>query len=109
MGGGKCMKENFVFAFFLIILLIIIAVIIAMFISLAKQGDERRDMIVGKASTQTFAVVVVYVAFNVVKDIYQVLTGADLSHEGINPFVMLTTISLIYAIELIYHKKKYGD
>lgn len=103
------MKENMLLAIFLIFLLALIAAIIAMFISLAKRGDERRDMIVGKASTKTFAVVVLYVAFYVVKNMYKVLSGTDLSPEGMNPFVTLTTIALIYAAELIYHSKKYGD
>lgn len=103
------MNENAVLTIFILFLLLIIIVILAMFISLAKQGDERRDMIVGKASTKTFAVFALYVAFCVVKNMYKVLSGTDLSPKGMDPFVTLTTIALIYAVELIYHKKKYGD
>lgn len=103
------MKTNFMLGMFLIGLFLIISVIISMFVSLAKQGDERRQMIVGKASTKTFAIIVVYVAFCVGEDIYKVLSGIDLSPKGMNPFIMLTIMAFIYAIELIYHKKKYGD
>ena len=103
------MQENVLFVMFIVFLLFIISVIIAMFLSLAKQGDERRDMIIGKASTKTFAIITLYVAFYVVKNMYKVISGIDLSPEGMNPFVTLTTIALIYVIELIYHKKKYGD
>lgn len=86
-----------------------VTAIIFMFVSLAKQGDERRNMIVGKASTKTFVIFVLYVAFFVVRNMYKILSGIDLSPEGMNPFVTLVTISLIYIVELIYHKKKYGD
>lgn len=103
------MRTNLVLVIFTVGFLIIIGVIIAMFVSLAQQGDERREMIIEKASTKTFAATVLYVAFNVVNNMYKVLSGADLSPKGMNPFVTLTTIAVIYAIELIYHKKKYGD
>lgn len=103
------MKENFLFVLFIIFLLLIIAITIFMFISLAKQGDERRDMIVGKTSTKTFAIAVLYMASYVVRNIYLIISGTNLSPDGMDPFVTLTTISLIYLIALVYHKKKYGD
>lgn len=103
------MKENILFAIFLIFFLIIIAVIISMFTSLAKQGDERRDMIVGKASAKTFAIIALYMAFYVIKSLYLILSGTDLSPEGMNPFITLTTMAFIYAVELVYHRKKYGN
>lgn len=88
---------------------ICVATIIFMFVTLAKQGDERRDMIVGKARTKTFVIFALYVAFDVVRDMYKILSGTDLSPEGMNPFVTLVTISLTYIVALIYYKKKYGD
>lgn len=103
------MNENILFVLFIIFLLTIIGITIFMFISLAKQGDERREMIVGKASTKTFVIIVLYMAFYVVKNIYLILSGTNLSPYGMDPFVTLTTISLIYVIVLFYHKKKYGD
>lgn len=103
------MKGNFLFGLFIIFLLVSIAVIGIMLLSLAKQGDERRDMIVRKASAKTFAVIVVYICFFVVKNIYLIVSGTDVSPKGMNPFVTLVTISLVYMIELFYHKRKYGD
>ena len=47
----------------LFLLLIFLILIAAMFISLARQGDERRRMIVQTASANTFAVTVLYLLF----------------------------------------------
>ena len=47
----------------LILLLIFLILIVVMFVSLAKQGDERRRMIVQTASANTFAVTVLYLLF----------------------------------------------
>lgn len=102
------MKENVSLIVFVIILVLIIAAIIFMFVSLAKQGDERRNMIVGKASTKTFAVITLYVAFYVVRNMYKIISGTDLSPDGMSPFVTLIIISLIYVCSLAYHTKKYG-
>ncbi len=44
----------------LFLLLIFLILIVAMFVSLARQGDERRRMIVQTASANTFAVTVLY-------------------------------------------------
>ena len=103
------MNTNLVLTLFAVFLIITTAVIIAMFVSLAKQGDERRKMIVEKASAKTFAVTVLYLMFCFVENIYKVVSRSDLSPEGLNPFIVLTVIAVIYAVELIYHKKKYGD
>lgn len=94
---------------FAMVLVLSIAVIIVMFVSLAKQGDERRKTIIEKASTKTFAIVVVYLLLCIIKNIYNVVSQTDSSSEGMNPFITLTVISVVYAIELAYHKKKYGD
>lgn len=97
-----------IFLFFLV-LIIILALIVSMFISLSKQGDERRKMIVEKASANTFAITAVYLLFCVAENIYKVVSGKDLSPQGLNPFVTLIVIAIIYTFELFYHKKKYGD
>lgn len=107
--GGLFMGTKFALALFAIVLVISVGVIIAMFVSLAKQGDERRKTIIEKTSTKTFAVVVMYLLFCIIENIYNVVSKTDLSPEGMNPFITLTVISIIYAIALAYHKKKYGD
>lgn len=52
---------------------------------------------------------VLYLLFCIAKNIYKVVSETDMTPEGMNPFVTLTVISVIYMFELIYHKKKYGD
>jgi len=103
------MDTKLVLVLFAIVLILSIVAIITMFVSLAKQGDERRKTIIEKASAKTFAVVVVYLLFCIIENIYNVVSQTDLSPEGMNPFITLTVISMIYAIALAYHKKKYGD
>ena len=103
------MSTNLALALFAVFLIAVISIIIIMFVSLTKQGDERRKMIVEKASAQTFAVTVLYLLFCIAKNIYKVVSGTDMAPEGMNPFVTLTVIAVIYMFELIYHKKKYGD
>lgn len=103
------MSLNFALAVFAAFLSIAIVLIIAMFVSLAKQGDERRRMIVEKAGASTFAVTILYLLFQLAENIYKVVSGTDLSPAGVNPFTALTVIAVVYAVSLFYHKKKYGD
>ncbi len=87
---------------FLVILILCLIAIVAMLFSLAKQGDERRKIIVGKSCANTFLVMVAYLLISVIETM--------ISHSGgINPITMLSVLSIIYLIELLYHKKKYGD
>ena len=103
------MSTNLSLALFFVFLIVMLALIVFMFISLGKQGDERRKMIVEKASTKTFAITVGYLLFCIAENIFKVVSGKDLSIQNMNPFVTLTVIAMIYTLELFYHKKKYGD
>ena len=68
----------------LFIFALAIAAILTMLISLSKQGDERRSMIVGKASAAAFVGAVGYVVACVVENFVQVW-GAKGYAEGMNP------------------------
>ena len=103
------MSTNFLLTLFFIFLIAMLALIIFMFISLGKQGDERRKMIVEKASAKTFCIMVGYLLFCIAENFFRVVSGNDLSIQNIYPFVPLTVIAMIYALQLFYHKKKYGD
>lgn len=103
------MSTNFALAISAVFLIVTVAVIIFMFVSLAKQGDERRKKIVETASTSTLFATVFYLLFSIIENIYKVVSRKDLSPEGMNPFIVLTVVSVIYVISLIYYKKKYGD
>lgn len=85
-----------------------LAVNVVMFISLGKQGDERRRLIIEKASAGTFAVMVVYILFCVIEGIYHSVTRG-VPTEGMKPFIILTVSSIIYSAHLLYYRKKFGD
>ena len=92
----------------LLCLMGMLAAIAAMVVSLARQGDERRRMIVAKAGLNTLCVVVAYLFFCVVEGVVvSVRSGAPA--EDLDPFVTLVVIAMIYAAQLFYFKRKYGD
>ena len=92
----------------LFLLLIFLILIVAMFISLARQGDERRRMIVQTASANTFSVTVVYILFCAIEGVVRSIVRGE-PMEEMNPIVTLMTIAITYTFELFYFKRKYGD
>lgn len=92
----------------LFLLLIFLILIVAMFISLARQGDERRRMIVQTTSANTFAVTVVYILFCAIEGVVRSIVRGE-PMEEMNPIVTLMTIAITYTFELFYFKRKYGD
>lgn len=90
------------------VLLLCLCLIIVMFISLAKQGDERRKMIISKTSTYTFGVMVGFLVISVVEGIV-ISFSQGAPTKGINPFIMLSVLAVIYTTLLLYFKKKHGD
>ena len=92
----------------LLCLMGMLAAIVAMVVSLARQGDERRRMIVAKAGLNTLCVVVAYLFFCVVEGVVVSVRGGAPA-EDLDPFVTLVVIAMIYAAQLFYFKRKYGD
>lgn len=92
----------------LFLLLIFLILIAAMFVSLARQGDERRRMIVQTASANTFAVTVLYLLFCAIEGVVRSIVRGE-PMEEMNPIVTLMTIAITYTFELFYFKRKYGD
>ena len=86
-----------------IILGLSVILIIGTLVSLPQVGDERKNLIKMKAQSYTFAVAMGYVLIQLFKNIY------NGSNEGINPFIFLITISIIYLISLLFFRKKYGS
>ena len=86
-----------------IYLLVMIILDIAMLISLIKPGDERRQMIIWKASTWTLVGTTGSLVISITESI---ITVQEMS---VNPFTTLTAIATIYFIFLLYFRKKYGD
>lgn len=89
-----------VFGLFLLTLMILD---ISMIASLLKTGDERRQLIVWKASTFTLLVVVGSLVLDVVDSLIKVEAML------INPFVKLSVTAMVYLLALLYYRKRYGD
>ncbi len=88
---------------FAVFLLVLIGLDVAMLVSLVRPGDERRKMIVWKASTWTLLGTVGAMVVEIAEDL---LRGQALAN---NPFTQLGATAIIYFLALLYYKKKYGD
>lgn len=88
---------------FLFVLMVLIVLDIAMIVSLIRTGDERRRLIVWKASTGTLLIVVGTLVIDVIKAII------NAEAMEVNPFIKLSTTAIVYFLELLYFKKRYGD
>ena len=93
---------------FFIFILSMFVVIGLLLVSIAKQGDERKKLIQTKTMTYTFVSVVGLLVFEIFESIYVVFVK-EMKPEGINPFTLLVTISVVFLIILLYNKKKFGD
>ena len=87
---------------FLIFLLVLILLDLAMIVSLLRTGDERRQLIVWKASTGTLLIVVLSLVIDIIESVMR-----NQAMEN-NPFVSLSVTAIVYFIELLYYKRKYS-
>ena len=88
-------------------LAISLILIIITLVSLPKLGDERKKIIKMEAQSYAFTVVIGYTLIEIGRNIYRTFWG-DGSYVGINPFVFLVVISVVYLVSLLFSKKKYG-
>ncbi len=94
--------DNIIVILFLVFLLILIVLDIAMVISLVKPGDERKQMVVWKASSYTLLGTVGSMMFSIIENL---IKGEA---QYINPFVQVGVTAIIYFLFLLYYKRKYG-
>ena len=94
--------ENLALVLFGIFLLILIILDIAMIVSLLRTGDERRQLIVWKASAFTLLVVVGTLVIDVVESVVRV------EAMWINLFTKLSVTAMVYLLTLLHYKKRYG-
>lgn len=86
-----------------IFLLVMVGLIVAMFISLANLGDERKQLIVRKASTFTLLGISESLVINIIESYIKV------GEASVNSFTLLTATATLYLISLLYYRKKYGN
>ena len=100
---GMFTWDNFFLILFWLFLLGTIVLDVAMVISLARVGDERRQLIVWKAGSFTLLVTVLTQVFDVVE---AVVRAQKLQS---NPFIDLSVTAVTYFVVLLVLKKRYGD
>ena len=100
---GMFMWDNFFLILFGHCLLGTIVLDVAMVVSLARVGDERRQLIVWKAGSFTLLVTVLTQVFDVVE---AVVRAQKLQS---NPFIDLSVTAVTYFVVLLVLKKRYGD
>ena len=88
-----------VFGIFLIALIFIDFMMI---VSLLKTGDERRKLMVWKASFFTLLITVLGLVLDVITAVLQAEAMRN------NPFIELNVIAMTYFLTLLYYKKRYG-
>lgn len=95
--------REFGLVLFVVFLLVMVILNVSMIISLIKPGDERRQMIIWKASTWTLIATMGSLVFRVVESVIKV------EKMSVDPFITLTSAAAIYFICLLYYRRKYGD
>ncbi len=94
---------NIMLAVFGIFLLVLIVLDVLMIYSLFRTGDERRQLIVWKASAFTLLVVSLTLVFDVIQSLVE--SEAML----VSPFTKLSVTAMVYFLSLLYYRKRYGD
>lgn len=75
-----------------------------MVVSLARGGDERREMILAKAALHTLVLTAVAAGMCAVRN----LVETDLPHWRVDPFAVLLWLAVCFAVELFYWRRRYG-
>lgn len=88
---------------FVLFLLVLTLLDVAMIVSLLRTGDERRQLIVWKASSFTLLIVVLTLIFDIVESVIRS------EAMEINPFIKLSVTAMTYFLTILYFKKRYGD
>jgi hypothetical protein len=73
---------------------------VGMVVSLLRPGDERRQLVVWKASAATLLGAVGLMFVDLAKWVAQM--------DVYNPFVRLGAVAIVYFVCLLYYRKKYG-
>lgn len=93
--------------------LILLVVDVSVVISLFRKSDERREMIVWRASTYTFSIVIVMLVLDCVVTLFSAVFNVTILTSGLDnhssSFSTLTIISIIYFVTLKYNQRKCGN
>lgn len=93
--------------FFLLIDVLAVIAMVSMLISIRKDGDERRKMIVQKSCANTLIFALIYLLLTSILKVLAVFMLDD--DFDINPISTMAIISVIYLLQVRHYKKKFGD
>ena len=79
-----------------------------MFVSILRQGDERRRLILLHAGSTSFSAFVGMLLLEIILGVTGSITQG-IPIEEKNPLVLLMTAALVYCVSLCYYKRRYGD
>lgn len=85
-----------------VVLFVFTALDIFMLVSLLKPGDERKQMIVWKASSFTLFALVGANLLSVIENIIKAQAMTQ------NPFVQLEVAAIVYFFALMFYRKRHG-
>lgn len=102
MNTGGFSVEHLGLVAFGLFLLISVALDVGMIVSLVRQGDERRQLMVWKAGTWTL----VGTSGGLVLSIIECIVRNEA--VSVNPFIVLSTAAILYFVVLLIYKRKYG-
>lgn len=85
-----------------VFLLVMMILNISMIVSLIRSGDERRQLIVLKASNFTLIATVGRLILDIIVSLVQSTSMTT------NPFSQLSATAIIYFISLLFYKKKFS-
>lgn len=98
-------STHIILILFAIFLLACLASIAFMFVSLTKKGDERRQVVIAKASTWSFLVVMGSIVIRIIMRL------SGISQDGSYVSALFSTLvggSIVFLISLMYYRKRYG-
>ena len=75
---------------------------VAMIVSLARPGDERRQLMVWKAGTWALVGTAGTLVFSIARSVVRAEALA------VNPLAVLTAAATVYFLSLLYYRKRYG-
>ena len=98
-------STHIILVLFAIFLLTCLISIVVMFVSLAKKGDERRQMIIAKASIWSFLAVMGSIVIRIILH----LSGISQNDSYVSAlFSTLVGGSIVFLISLMCYRKRYG-
>lgn len=99
--GGFSIEHLGLIAFGLFLLFSVV-LDICMIVSLVRQGDERRQLMVWKAGTWTLVGTTGGLVLSIIECI------ARNEAVSVNPFIVLSSAAILYFVVLLIYKRKYG-